>query len=107
MKMLKIAALGATLLASTLSFNTVAHAQGADSTNNHGNVAQPKPQAKADPLTGTQKSAVLGLIEQADLEVDKVFKAIKWASGNRTNSLNALSKVECAKLIKFLEGKVA
>ena len=79
----------------------------ADSTNNHGNVAQPKPQAKADPLTGTQKSAVLGLVEQVGLDVDKVVKAIKWASGNRTDSLNALSYVEGAKLIKFLEGKVA
>ena len=79
----------------------------ADFSNNHGKAAAPKAKITYDPITGTQTSAVLGLVEQAKLDGDKVVKAVKWASGGTTEVLANLSKVEGAKLIQFLEGKVA
>ena len=79
----------------------------ADHTNVGGNTRKAAPAAKAELITTTQKSAVKGLVEQAIFTPDQEVKSIKWASTGRTEKLEELSFVEAAKLIAFIEGKVA
>lgn len=75
----------------------------ADATN-HGGQA---PVVEFVPITTTQVSAAVGLIERAEFSVDQGLKACKWASNGRTEVIKDLSTIEGAKLIKFVEGKVA
>jgi hypothetical protein len=64
-------------------------------------------QVASSKITNTQKSAVVGLIEKAAFTPEQGIKAIRWASGNRTEKLDELSTVEAGTLIKFVEGKLA
>jgi len=77
----------------------------ADHTNVGGNA--PKAAVKAELITTTQKSAVKGLFERAFLTPEQELKSVKWASTGRTDKVEALTFVEGAKLIAFVEGKVA
>ena len=49
----------------------------------------------------------MGLIERAEFTPEQSAKAIKWVSANRTALLDELTTIEAAKLIQFVEGKLA
>ena len=78
----------------------------ADFSNNHGS-APKQVAAPVTKITITQKSALVGLIERAEFTPEQSAKAIKWVSANRTALLDELTTIEAAKLIQFVEGKLA
>ena len=78
----------------------------ADFSNNHGS-APKQVAAPVTKITITQKSALVGLIERAEFTPEQSAKAIKWVSTNRTALLDELTTIEAAKLIQFVEGKLA